>query len=243
MQKEGYRRSTIEAAAVSSLKSIARKSDLLTPESVKRYLGTAELTEGRKEALTVRLARFYKYKGISWTAPRYRRVEKLPFIPLESEVEQLISGMGKKPACFLQLLRETGMRPGEAWQLQWKDLDSERRFVSVTPEKNSRGRQLRVSDRLLAILISLPKLGAFIFHETKADPIVSLVYFRRAFERRRKNLAEMLQNPRLNQISYKTLRHFKATVEYHKTKDILHVMQILGHKNIRNTLVYTHLVQ
>jgi hypothetical protein len=31
-------------------------------------------------------------------------------------------------------------------------------------------------------------------------------------------------------------------MEYHRTKDILHVMQILGHKNIRNTLVYTHLV-
>ena len=33
-------------------------------------------------------------------------------------------------------------------------------------------------------------------------------------------------------------------MEYHKTKDILHVMHILGHKNknIRNTIVYTHLV-
>jgi len=31
-------------------------------------------------------------------------------------------------------------------------------------------------------------------------------------------------------------------MEYHKTKDILHVLQLLGHKNIRNTLVYTHLV-
>lgn len=30
-------------------------------------------------------------------------------------------------------------------------------------------------------------------------------------------------------------------MEYHKTKDILHVMQVLGHKNIKNTLVYTHL--
>jgi hypothetical protein len=30
-------------------------------------------------------------------------------------------------------------------------------------------------------------------------------------------------------------------MEYHK-KDILHVMQLLGHKNIQNTLVYTHLV-
>ena len=31
-------------------------------------------------------------------------------------------------------------------------------------------------------------------------------------------------------------------MEYAKTKDILHVMRLLGHKNIQNTLVYTHLV-
>jgi hypothetical protein len=29
---------------------------------------------------------------------------------------------------------------------------------------------------------------------------------------------------------------------FHRTKDILYVMELLGHKNIRNTLVYTHLV-
>jgi len=31
-------------------------------------------------------------------------------------------------------------------------------------------------------------------------------------------------------------------MEYHKTKDILHVMQVLGHKNIKNTLIYTQLL-
>lgn len=31
-------------------------------------------------------------------------------------------------------------------------------------------------------------------------------------------------------------------MEFHKTKDILHVMRVLGHKNINNTLVYTQLV-
>ena len=31
-------------------------------------------------------------------------------------------------------------------------------------------------------------------------------------------------------------------MEYHRTKDILYVMNFLRHKNIRNTLVYTHLV-
>lgn len=31
-------------------------------------------------------------------------------------------------------------------------------------------------------------------------------------------------------------------MEYAKTKDILHVMKLLGHKNIKNTLVYTQLI-
>jgi integrase len=89
---------------------------------------------------------------------------------------------------------------------------------------------------------SLPRFGTYIFHKPNADQLTSLRYFRRVFIRRRKRLAAKLQNPRLEQIAFKTLRHFKATTEYHKTKDILHVMQLLGHKNIRNTLVYTHLV-
>ena len=31
-------------------------------------------------------------------------------------------------------------------------------------------------------------------------------------------------------------------MEYHKTKDILHVKQLLGHRNINSTLIYTQLV-
>ena len=51
-----------------------------------------------------------------------------------------------------------------------------------------------------------------------------------------------LGHPRLNQIIFHTFRHWKATMEYHKTKDILYVMRLLGHKNIKNMLVYTQLV-
>ena len=43
------------------------------------------------------------------------------------------------------------------------------------------------------------------------------------------------------EIHFHTFRHGKATSEYNKTKDILHVVDILGHKSIQNTLIYTHL--
>ena len=32
-------------------------------------------------------------------------------------------------------------------------------------------------------------------------------------------------------------------MEYAKTKDILHVMKLLGHRSINNTLIYTQLIE
>ena len=32
-------------------------------------------------------------------------------------------------------------------------------------------------------------------------------------------------------------------MEYHRTKDILHVMRLLGHRSIANTLIYTQLIE
>ena len=65
---------------------------------------------------------------------------------------------------------------------------------------------------------------------------------RRNFTRRRNVLSEQLVNPRLKRINFRTFRHWKATVTYHETKDILYVQRLLGHKSLKNTLVYTHLV-
>ncbi len=32
-------------------------------------------------------------------------------------------------------------------------------------------------------------------------------------------------------------------MEYAKTRDVIHVMQVLGHRNIKNALIYTQLVK
>jgi integrase len=150
--------------------------------------------------------------------------------------------MGNKTATFLQLLKETGIRPGEAWNLRWIDIDPERAIVNIIPEKNSRPRQLKVSSQLIGMLNGFHDKDGFVFRNPNVDPIRSLDDFSRNFSERRRKLAKKLDNPRILRIGFRTLRHFKATTEYHKTRDILHVMQLLGHKSIRNTLVYTHLV-
>jgi len=37
-------------------------------------------------------------------------------------------------------------------------------------------------------------------------------------------------------------RDWKATMEYQRTRDILHVKKLLGHKRIESTMIYTQLV-
>ena len=41
----------------------------------------------------------------------------------------------------------------------------------------------------------------------------------------RKQVAHKLQNPRINKITFHTLRHLFGSMEYFKTKDILHVKE------------------
>ena len=95
-----------------------------------------------------------------------------------------------------------------------------------------------MSNKLMAMLNGLIKKGPQVFSHYK-----NLKNLTRTFERHRKRTAHKLGNPRLLRITFHTLRHWKATTEYHKTKDILHVMKLLGHKSIKNTLIYTQLVK
>jgi integrase len=94
----------------------------------------------------------------------------------------------------------------------------------------------KISSKLLAMIMMLPKKSDKIFGTYE------LRGYRGSFVSQRKRTAMKLANPRINQITFHTFRHWKATMEYHKTKDILHVMRMLGHKNIKNTLIYTQLV-
>ena len=66
--------------------------------------------------------------------------------------------------------------------------------------------------------------------------------FRRTFRLYRKRMAHKLQNPRLLKLNFHAIRHWKATMEYHRTKDLLYIKELLGHRDIKTTLIYTQLI-
>ena len=128
------------------------------------------------------------------------------------------------------------MRKGEAFRLLWKDIDFERRTITLNdPEKGSRSRIFKVSNKLIARINILPRKNKRVFSSTSTQ--------KTSFYDSRKRIARKLQNPRLQQISFHTLRHWKATMLYHQTKDILYVKEYLGHNKIDTTLLYIQLAE
>ena len=47
--------------------------------------------------------------------------------------------------------------------------------------------------------------------------------------------------PELRKITFHTFRHWYATNLYHKTKNIIYVQRMLGHRRIQNTMIYIHI--
>jgi integrase len=237
MKKQGYADATITGRTQIIKRLVKLGANLYDPETVKEVIAQQKhWTEGRKFNAIVAYTTFLQMHGLTWQPPKYRRIRKLPFIPLETEIDQLIAATSKKISAFLQLLKETGIRSGEAWQLRWMDLDLTTNTIRITPEKGSEPRIFKISSKLASMLNSLPKNSEKIFG------LSSLRSIRRCFQRQRERIANKLKNPRLLNITFHTMRHWKATMEYHKTKDILYVMKVLGHKRIQNTLIYTQLV-
>ena len=237
LKKQGYADVTVKMNASIIRILYKRGADIFNPESVKEVIAKQRWSENRRKNVINAYDLFAKFMGLQWEKPKCRPERKIPFIPTEEELDALIAASGKKLAAMLQLLKETGMRVGEARRLKWTDIDFKRKLIILNqPEKGSEPRIFNVSEKLINMLNNLQRKSERVFGDSPNA-------LKASFYHKRKRLAQKLQNPRLLKIGFHTFRHWKATMEYHKTKDILHVMKLLGHKNIENTMIYINVEQ
>jgi integrase len=237
MQKDGLQKTTI-LNNYQKIKRLSKIANILDPESVKEALYTIELKPNSKANYTNVYTSFLKYLGKTWKAPKYQYQQPIPFIPLESELDQLIAGCGKHTATILQTLKETGMRIGEAIRLKWTDINPENNTITLNDtEKHGIPRMFKVSAKLIGMLQTMPKKSERIFGDAK------LCNKLRTFKDQRIGLAKKLENPRLTKITFHTLRHWKGTMEYHRTHDPDHVKRLLGHRSLKSTEIYINMEQ
>lgn len=234
LKKQGYSEQTIILYGQTISQLVSCGANILEPEAVKEAIAQQEWSEARRYSCINAYTCFLKMMGQKWEPPICHVTHKLPFIPTEAEIDALISGCGKKTSTFLQLLKETAMRIGEAERLEWINVDTANRTITLNaPEKNSNPRIFKVSTKLIERLNTLPKTSQRILNRCSKP----------TFYNSRKLIARKLQNPRLLEITFHTLRHWKATILYHQTKDIIYAKNFLGHKAINNTLLYIQLAE
>jgi integrase len=241
MRKEGYREST-RYYAVRTLKRLDRRCNITGPESVRRFLANCSWSEEGRSRIAEEIDRLYRHTGTEWEKPRYEKVDLLPYIPKEEEVDALVTGLYNRTVGTFCLLLETGCRPGEAWIAELAHVDSARKSIVIRPEEGSRSRELKISDSLIARLNLVPKNRKYIFQDGSVDPIAGLKRFTRIPQKERRAPSLRLNSPRLQPISFRTPRHFKGTMEYRRSRDIVHFRRIPGLRSISNVLRCVRLI-
>jgi integrase len=201
---------------------------------VKDFIAQMQVSNCYKESIVNAYVHYVRINGLSWTKPVYKRAERLPNVPSTEQVDKIISGAGKKYSMIFSILRDTGLRPIELSRLSLKDIDLEKGIVYPQTAKGGSSRALKLKSSTLAMLKEY-----LVNHECKFPHTNRMTHM---WIRCRNRIAKKLQEPELKKYRLYDLRHYFATMLYHKTRDILFVKQQLGHRRIEHTLIYTHLV-
>jgi integrase/recombinase XerD len=128
---------------------------------------------------------------------------------------------------------ECGMMPYELSMVQRKDIDFERRILSVRGYKGHASRTFKLSQQTLGMLSQ---------YFSKYSTFPESKWMGKIWRKTRNKVAQKLQDFNIKSIRLYDLRHYYATMLYVKTRDILFVMRQLGHKRIETTLIYTQLL-
>ena len=240
MKKNAYEETTIKATA-KRLKYLQRNCTLADPENIKIFVANKKCSNAFKECLIETYDILMKSINQKWNKPFYQRYDKLPKIPTEEKLNMLISNARTRMALFLSMSKDLGTRPIELTWLKVADINLQNGTVNITGAKHTIGRNGKLKTNTLEMLktyINRKHLNA----DSRIFPTES-ENISESYRRLRNALAKKLQDPTIRQIRLYDFRHYYATMEYHKTRDLLHVKARLGHKDLKTTLRYTQLIE
>lgn len=221
-----------------ALCTLQRKgANLLDPENVEEIIAKQETWSIRAKRNYIDwYSRFAKFLHLTWEKPDYKAPVKVPFLPTEAEIDQLISGSPRKVSIALQIAKETAARIGEIVRIKWTDINFQNNLIAINePEKGSNSGVYKVSNELLTRILKLPKTSDRIFGKGSRDSLTN------GLITTKKKLASSFCNPRLLQIHFHTLRHWKLTTYAHLIKDPFQVQLFARHKDMKSTTRYIHL--
>lgn len=211
---------------------------------------------------------------------RAQRSRRLPTVLSQDETRRLLHCMSGTPKLMAQLLYGAGLRLSELLELRVKDIDMERREITVREGKGDKDRRTMVPAALIDPLrehletvrplheedrrqsvpgVSLPHalerkyprageewawFWVFPAPSLSRDPRSGIVRRHHATEESiSRPLARAAREAGLEKrVTCHTLRHSFATHLLESGYDIRTVQELLGHRDISTTMVYTHML-
>jgi integrase/recombinase XerD len=253
LQRRNYSHETIRSY-VHAVEDFARRfncpPDRLGPQHIRQY--QAELFQKRKLSsgtVGIRLAalRFFYTKTLrrNWSiadTPYPKRTHRLPTILSQEEVAQLIDA-ARTPGerILLMTLYATGVRRSELTHLKISDIDSQRMVVHIRDGKGRKDRDVMLSPKLLTALRTdwrfyhrQSSTWLFPSNYRKDRPIDTKTVWHAC--QKAAQLAGLQKR-----VHPHTLRHCFATHLYEAGTDLRAIQVLLGHEDLKDTLIYVHL--
>ena len=253
LQRRNYSQDTIRSY-IHTVEDFARyfhcRPDRLGPRHIREY--QAVLFQKRKlssGSVAVRLAalRFFYIKTLrrAWSladTPYPKKNRSLPTILSREEVAQLLHA-ARTPSerILLMSLYATGARRSELTHLKISDIDSQRMVVHIRGGKGRKDRDVMLSPKLLTALRTHwrfyhRKSSTWLFPSNyrKDRPIDTKTVWYACHKAAQRAGLQKRVHPH-------TLRHCFATHLYETGTDLRAIQVLLGHENLKDTLIYVHL--
>ncbi len=209
---------------------------------IQKLLKEDEISFSTQKAVLGTIRLFYKLVfdkniKIDYLYPD-RQEYKLPTVLSQNEIKKLLSKINNiKHKAILSLIYSGGLRVSELLSLKLKDIDSDRMRIYIRGSKNNRDREVMLSEKILKLLRKY-----FIAYKPKEYPFEGQkagAYSARSVQEILKKA--MKKSGIKKHATVHTLRHSFATHLIENGTDIRIVQELLGHKNIKTTQIYTHI--
>jgi site-specific recombinase XerD len=245
-----YSKSTIETygGAISLFLKYFDKSDPaeLLHEDIFRYIEhkikDGKISFSTQKGIVGAIKLFYKHLynkniGIDYICTD-RAEYKLPKVLSQEDIKNLLNAIKNiKHKAIVSTIYSCGMRISEALNLKITDIDSKHMMVRIENSKGNKDREVMLSENLLVLLRDYYKQykpKKYVFE----GQFGSMYTARSADQVFKKALSDANI---IKPASLHTLRHSYATHLIEQGTDIRIVQELLGHKNIKTTQLYTHI--
>jgi integrase/recombinase XerD len=223
-------------------------ADELTAEHLKRYLvycfDKLKLTENTLHS-RINAMKFYYEQVLGrekffWAIPRPKKQSLLPKVFNQDEIASIINSISNtKHKTMLMLCYSAGLRVSEVVGLKTFNIDSKRMVILIQQSKGKKDRVVSLSPVLLVMLREYalkykPTKKGYLFEGNEKGTAYST-----------RSLQEVLQIAKkkagvIKPGSIHSLRHSFATHLIEKGTDVTMIQKLLGHNDLKTTMLYLH---